>query len=203
MPFFAPAVTTEADAQLTFLSQQCLQLKYTAFGLTDEQARSTPSASSLCINGLVIHVAQVVYGWLQQLKDPEREIGFDDYPAINAEIGIDGLFDGSQVSDLDIAEVIVRLDRAMAEIEVVRELAAAGQVDLNSVVAKIGNPWMPQDFVMSHRWILVHLNTEVARHVGHADIIRESIDGAIAYELNAKAEGQPWPPAEWSDAEWS
>ncbi len=58
---------------------------------------------------------------------------------------------------------------------------------------------MPQDFAMTVRWILVHLTTEMARHAGHADIIRESIDGAISYQLNALADGQPWPPEGWSD----
>ena len=47
---------------------------------------------------------------------------------------------------------------------------------------------------------LWHLGTEIARHAGHADIIRESIDGAIAYQLNAQADGEPWPPegVDWS-----
>ena len=51
MPFFAPPVTTETDAQLSFLEQQCQQLRLTAAGLTDEQARSTPTVSSLSIAG--------------------------------------------------------------------------------------------------------------------------------------------------------
>ena len=41
------------------------------------------------------------------------------------------------------------------------------------------------------RWVLLHLIEETARHAGHADIVRESIDGANAYELMAAAEG--WP----------
>jgi hypothetical protein len=42
---------------------------------------------------------------------------------------------------------------------------------------------------------VLHLIEEVARHAGHADIVRESIDGATMYELMAAAEG--WPETEW------
>jgi hypothetical protein len=40
---------------------------------------------------------------------------------------------------------------------------------------------------VSARWILLHLTTEVARHAGHADIIREALDGKTAFELTAAA----------------
>lgn len=62
MPFFAPSVTTEADAAFTFLEQQCTQLKVTALGLSVEQATSTPTVSGLSILGLIAHGAQVVNG---------------------------------------------------------------------------------------------------------------------------------------------
>jgi hypothetical protein len=52
------------------------------------------------------------------------------------------------------------------------------------------------------RWVLMHLVAEIARHAGHADIVREGIDGATAFPLMAAAEGwpatpwlQPWEPA--------
>ena len=45
------------------------------------------------------------------------------------------------------------------------------------------------------RWVLLHLIEEVGRHAGHADIVRESIDGATMYELKAAAEG--WPASDW------
>jgi hypothetical protein len=45
------------------------------------------------------------------------------------------------------------------------------------------------------RWVLLHLIEEIARHAGHADIIRESLDGATAFPLMAAVEG--WPPNPW------
>ena len=47
----------------------------------------------------------------------------------------------------------------------------------------------------SVRWVLLHLIEEVARHAGHADIVREAVDGATMYPLMAAAEG--WPATDW------
>jgi hypothetical protein len=59
-----------------------------------------------------------------------------------------------------------------------------------------GVPWYPDDVdAWSVRWVLLHLVEEIGRHAGHADIVRESIDGATMYELMAAAEG--WPATEW------
>ncbi|MBE8147258.1 DUF664 domain-containing protein [Brevibacterium casei] len=95
--------------------------------------------------------------------------------------------------DLTLAEVLAAFDRAVAEITATRTQAAADGIDLDAKVP-VNNPWMPKDFDMSVRWILAHLNTEIARHAGHADIIRESIDGAVSYQLNAQAEGRRGRP---------
>ena len=58
-----------------------------------------------------------------------------------------------------------------------------------------GTRWAPPDIEWSVRWVLLHLVHETARHAGHADIIRESIDGATMYPLMAGAEG--WPETDW------
>jgi hypothetical protein len=59
-----------------------------------------------------------------------------------------------------------------------------------------GVPWFPADVeAWSVRWVLLHLIEETARHVGHADIIRESLDGATAIPLMAAVEG--WPASPW------
>ena len=59
-----------------------------------------------------------------------------------------------------------------------------------------GVPWFPDDVdAWSVRWVLLHLIEEIARHAGHADIVRESIDGATMFPLMAAAEG--WPATDW------
>ncbi|MGC2942860.1 MULTISPECIES: DUF664 domain-containing protein [unclassified Brevibacterium] len=201
MPFFTPTVTTEADSAFTFMSQQCTQLRLTARGLSNEQARSTPTASPLSIAGLIAHVAQVLNGWLQMVKEPDQKLSVNDFPAINARIGLAEMYDGSALPDLDIADVLSAFDRAVDELEDTRRDVAEKNTDLGAEVTGLVNPWMPDDFDMTVRWILWHLGTEIARHAGHADIIRESIDGAIAYQLNAEADGEPWPPEGMDD--WS
>lgn len=200
MPFFAPSVTTEADALFAFLEQQCGQLRLTALDLTEEQARSTPTVSALSIMGLLAHSAQVVYSWLQQVRRPDFVPTEADYAAFNAELGLSGSFDGGTLPDQTLAEVLAAFDRAVAEIAAARRDVADSGIDLATRVT-VANPWMPPDFDMSLRWILNHLTTEIARHAGHADIIRESLDGAISYQLNAQAEGQPWPPEGWGGDE--
>ncbi len=56
--------------------------------------------------------------------------------------------------------------------------------------------WIPAGVVWTPRWVLLHLIEETARHAGHADIIRESIDGATCWTLMAAAED--WPVQEWA-----
>lgn len=57
-------------------------------------------------------------------------------------------------------------------------------------------PWFDSNVeAWSVRWILLHLIEETARHAGHADIVRESVDGATSHELMAAVEG--WPATEW------
>jgi hypothetical protein len=80
--------------------------------------------------------------------------------------------------------------------------AAIGHLDLDHPVpVPRGVPWFPQDVeAWSLRWVLLHLIEETARHAGHADILRESIDGATAVPLTAAVEG--WPSSDWVEP-WS
>ena len=65
--------------------------------------------------------------------------------------------------------------------------------DLDQVVRVAeGTRWAPPDMEWSVRWVLLHLIHETTRHAGHADIIRETIDGATALPLMAAVE--QWPP---------
>lgn len=76
-------------------------------------------------------------------------------------------------------------------------LRLIGTADLDAAVPVPRDaPWFPRDVeAWSVRWVILHLIGELARHAGHADIIRESIDGATMYELIAAAE--QWEPQPW------
>jgi hypothetical protein len=94
--------------------------------------------------------------------------------------------------DETLADLLDRL--RMQNAETLRIIAEA---DLDAPVPVPHDvPWFPQDLDnWSVRWVAHHLIEELSRHAGHADIIRESVDGATMYELMAGVEG--WPETDW------
>jgi uncharacterized damage-inducible protein DinB len=184
MPGNAPPVPDERTGLLAFLAQQRYVLRVAAYGLTDEQARATPSKSALSVGGLIKHVASTEQGWIDLVLQRRRdnEGGVDDYVA-NFRMG----------PTETLADVLARYDEVARETE---EVIAATPDLGQAVPIPKGVPWYPSDVdAWSVRWVLLHLIEETARHAGHADIIRESIDGATAMPLMAAAEG--WPPSPW------
>jgi uncharacterized damage-inducible protein DinB len=186
MPGNAPALTDEKALLLAYIAQQRDGLRNAAFGLTDDQARQTPTAGSLSIGGLIKHVAATEQSWVdmavqRQRPPPPREQQEQSY------------HDGFRLlEDETLAGVLA----AYADVAAETEAAIAG-VDLSDPVpVPKGVPWFPSDVdAWSVRWVLLHVIEETARHAGHADIVRESIDGATMYALMAGAEG--WPETEW------
>jgi uncharacterized damage-inducible protein DinB len=176
-------VVDEREGLLAFLAHQRVTLRLTAHGLTDAQARETPTASSLCIGGLIKHVATTERGWMDITLQRERP----------ADPATDYLANFRLAPDETLADVLDLLDQVAAETEVI----IAGIDDLGlAVPVPQGVPWFPDDAeAWSVRWVLLHLIEETARHGGHADILRESIDGATLHPLMAAAEG--WPATPW------
>ena len=182
MPGQAPVVTDERGQLLAYLAQQRLVLKLTAYGLTDEQTRSAPSVSSLTVGGLIKHVASTERYWIDLVLQRQTEAAEDDYGAnFRVEPGE------------TLASIIGMYDAVARETEsVIDKIADLGQ----PVPVPKGVPWFPDDLdAWSVRWVLLHIATETARHAGHADIVRESVDGATAFPLMAAAEG--WPETPW------
>jgi hypothetical protein len=89
--------------------------------------------------------------------------------------------------------VFARYERIAARTE--KTIAEIADLD-QDVPVDHSVPWNPKDLDnWSVRWVLLHLIQETARHAGHADIIREAVDGATAYPIMAAAEG--WPESPW------
>ena len=177
----ARPVTDERDGLLTFLAQQRRVLKAAAFGLTPEQLRATPSASALSVGGIVKHVTFTERGWTDTLLHKPRETSVADY---GAEFRL--------TPEDTIESLIAAYDEVAADTEKV----VAGIADLGEEVPVPDEPWFPKDLeAWSVRWVLLHIIEETCRHAGHADIVRESIDGATAFELLAGAE--QWEPTPW------
>jgi len=189
MPGNVPPVADEREGLLAFLAQQRDAIKASAYGLTDEQARTASTAGTLTVGGLIKHVTHVERNWMDTTLQRQRETD----PATYAD-------NFRLLPDETLAEVIARYDEAAKETESV----IAGIADLGQAVpVPKGVPWFPDDIeAWSVRWVLLHLIQETAKHAGHADIVRESIDGATFYSLLAAVEGwpatdyiKPWSPA--------
>jgi uncharacterized damage-inducible protein DinB len=189
MPGLVHPVIDERDGLLSYLAQQRYGLRLTAYGLTDEQAGEVPSASVLSVGGLIKHVAAVERYWIGLVL--ERQDGSDGDYESNFRLA----------PGETLAGVLDRYDEVARETEAV----IGGIDDLGRAVPVPRDvPWFPSDVeAWSVRWVLLHLIAETSRHAGHADVIRESADGATAFPLLAAAEGwpstpwlQPWEPAE-------
>ncbi len=176
-------VNDERDGLLEYLAQQRYVLRLTAYGLTDQQARATPSASELSVGGLINHLSRVESHWMDIVL--QRQAPFDP----NTDWGENFRF----APDQTLEGILDRYQRVASETnQVIAGIGDLGQ----SVPIPHDTPWFPRDVeAWSVRWVLLHLIEETARHAGHADIVRESIDGATAFSLMAAAED--WPPSPW------
>ena len=184
MPALPPPVPDERTALLAFLAQQRYALRIAAFGLTDDQARlpaARATGSTLTIGGLVKHMADGERVWIDTVMD-RRDVSSVDY-----QTGF------TLLPSETLAGVLARYDDVAAETErVVSSIDDLGR----RVPVPRDAPWFPADVdAWSVRWVLLHLIEETARHAGHADLVREAIDGATAYPLMAAAEG--WEPTPW------
>jgi len=185
MPGLVPPVADERTALLCYLAQQRDGIRYATHGLTDAQAMTRPSVSELSLGGLVKHAALVEQAWVGYLQDGDVSVFL---PRYDWEDGF-RLVDGEALADV----VSFSADVARSTEKVITDLP-----DLGASLAPTGPgvPWIPAGLVWSPRWILLHLIEETARHAGHADIVRESLDGATCWTLMAAAEGWPAQPGE-------
>lgn len=176
MPGNAPPVRTEAEALTAYLRQQRDGLRYAAHGLDDEQLWLTPTRSALSLGGLLKHVANTEQNWVDMIAGRPARATEDGY-----------LGDFERAAGDTRQTLVAELDRVAAATEEV----IAGLVDLGVAVQLAEGPWYPTGEGYTARWVLLHVLEELSRHSGHADLLREHIDGATQYSLMAAAEG--WP----------
>jgi uncharacterized damage-inducible protein DinB len=159
-----PLVADEAATLLGFLEYQRQTLEWKCAGLTPRQlaTRAVPT-TEVTLLGLVRHLAAVEVGWL---------VGFGGLPY---DIWPDVVRDRDEQFRVDPATVTAD------EVESARATSRAVAAAVRSVAARLpldtaDRPW-GRDEEFSLRWILVHLVEEYARHNGHADLVREALDG--------------------------
>ena len=190
MPALAPPVADERSALREYLAFHQSAYFAVSYGLTDEQARSAPSVSALSIGGLVKHATGLQRNWMGRVAAAPEAPPKDPRPfeVISKEFG-----------DQHVMRPDETLDGLLQAFEAQNEksLLLVETVDLDTAVPVPHDiPWFPKDLeAWSVRWVILHVINELARHAGHADIIRETIDGATMYDLIAGLEG--WQLEGW------
>lgn len=190
MPAMPPPIADERAGLKEYVAAQQYAFRAIAFGLTDEQARSAPSVSSLSIGGLIKHVTSCQKGWMERVAAAPDMTEADKRPMEeqSAEYGDEFVMG----EDETLAQILEKFDAQ--NVETIRLIETS---DLSAAVPIPQQvPWFPKDVpAWSVRWVIFHLIEELARHAGQGDIIRESIDGATLYELLAGIED--WEPTPW------
>ena len=132
-------------------------------GLDDDALRRSPVPSGTTLLGLVKHLGAVEFGWFCLTFERETEpLPFDDDDE-NADLRVEP---GETTPD------IVAFYR--------RAWVAADQVITELDLDDTGTSWAGD--AVSLRWVLVHMIEETARHTGHADVVRELLDGTTGYK---------------------
>jgi hypothetical protein len=142
-----------------FLTMQRDTMLWKLEGLTGAQLQAPHPPSSLTLIGLIKHLTRVERSWLQQDLLGSDALRFE-FPRDEWHL------EGTETPDSIIADYLEAIRRS-------DEIVARTALD-----TKLVDPHPLQDGV-NLRWALFHMIEETARHVGHADLIRESIDGAV------------------------
>ncbi|SCG60567.1 DinB family protein [Micromonospora halophytica] len=139
-------------------------LRQTVRGLTDEQAATRSTVSELCLGGLIKHVTIVEERWVRFILGGAEAMLAESTDWQNGF----RMTEGETLAGLldRYAEVAARTDDLIATL------------DLDAARPLPEAPWFAPGATWSTRRVLLHLIAETSQHAGHADILRESIDGA-------------------------
>ncbi|WP_068165156.1 DinB family protein [Rhodococcus phenolicus] len=157
--------TGERADILAMLAEQRDMLLITARDLTDEQARTRSTVSDLTVGGLIKHVTATEKSWISTIRELDETATFD----------MDSAMEFYYMRD---DETLAGLLDTYAAVARETERFVTGLDDLDLQVPMPTAPWAPERQWWSARKILLHIIRETAHHSGHADIIRESLDGA-------------------------
>lgn len=159
-----PFVADEREMLLAFLDYFRAVIIYKASGMTPEQLDTRLGPSTLTLGGLVHHLAVVEDGWFtrtiagDELPEPWASAPWDD----------DEDWEFTVASGMTGEALVAQYEESIARSRAVMD--GIESVDQHAARLRRGEPF-------SVRWILIHMIEETARHAGHADLIRESIDG--------------------------
>lgn len=180
---YTPACDDEITGLVRYLDQQLAAIRAAAIGLTEEQARLRPCRSALSIGGLIKHIVYCMRGATERLTGVGATTGDIDPAAFEAYAASFVLGDGETaagvVAEFDVARVVY--------------LAAVADTEPASATVEPPSPWhgVFDARPANARYYLVHQIEEMARHAGHADILREQIDGVSVPAIVLSEAGAP------------
>ena len=159
-------LTGEKADLLTTLAKHRHLFRYTVEGLTDEQAAQTPTVSELCLGGLIKHVAFTEKGWASFILDgaSAMEPSEDSYTEHANSFRM--------LPGETLAGILAEYERVAARTDEI--IAGLESLDVSHPLPDA--PWFT-DKAWSARRVIVHIVAETAQHAGHADILRETVDG--------------------------
>ena len=169
MPMSAPQPGPGERADLLqSMARQRHFLRHTTRGLTDQQAAQQTTASDQCLGGLIKHVALTEQQLMRFIVDGPSAMSWDEASADDWMAGFT-MLDGETLAGLleNYAQVARRTEELVAQLP-----------DLDAAQPLPPAPWFEPGARWSARRVLLHVIAETAQHAGHADIIRESLDGA-------------------------
>ncbi|MEU8226961.1 DinB family protein [Kribbella sp. NPDC048915] len=153
---------------LDFLGKHRYFLRHTAQGLTDEQARTRSTISELTIGGLIKHVSATEQHWAEFAQGKSAATPTEYTPEMMA-----AWQDQFRLTEGEtLAGVLAEYEKVAAATD---ELVAT--LDLDARYELPAAPWQPPGVFWTVRRVFLHIAAETAQHAGHADIVRESIDG--------------------------
>lgn len=184
----AAALPTTLDAErsdlIAALSAARAALITTVRGLSDEQLGESPTASALCLGGLIKHVASVEEGWLRFVLEGPSAMRYDLPEGVTwADFGagtvteypqwaIDRENDFRMLPGDTLSGILERYEQVAARSEEI----IASVADLSATQPLPEAPWHAPGEVRSVRRVLIHVIAETTQHAGHADILRETLD---------------------------
>jgi uncharacterized damage-inducible protein DinB len=166
-------MTTERDDILDLLTKHRGFLTFTVQGLSDEAARSRPTVSALSLGGLIKHVTAVERNWADFVV--HGAANQPDWASVDWSNPPPEVVAHQQAFVMGEDETLAEILAAYAEVAAATD-ELVRTVDLDTAHTVPEAPWSPETTWTARRAIL-HIALETAQHAGHADILRETIDG--------------------------
>jgi hypothetical protein len=169
--------STERTDILEALRKHRDLFRFTVQGLTDEQASTRTTASELTLAGLIKHVTQVEQNWADFVVDGPKDgpdIDWENVDWTNPPPEVARYADGFRMVE---GETLAGLLEQYAAVAAATDALVESVPSLDDSHPLPKAPWFEPGARWSARRAFIHIVAETAQHAGHADIIRESLDG--------------------------